>query len=188
MSGLVAARIYDLLPPHMPLQDKYRLVDTLWQTYRLKSHKAIAVGPNATQEEVLQIVSNHLDSVVKAYVVPDPLRNRFHWLSSGDVSAFESLLNHFLMRDRELVLEGLALKLPIFFAQIRERPEMTQRLVQEVVVGGHRLQVVFTAHANGAQLCDPADANGTQTRSESNQGCSLILAVLVIFFCLMSVR
>jgi hypothetical protein len=53
MAGQTAARLFDLLPPLMPLSDKYRLAENLWRHVGPSSKRRLRVGLDATLEEAV---------------------------------------------------------------------------------------------------------------------------------------
>ena len=83
MSGLVASRLYSLLPPRMPLEAKYKLTEVLWRHVGPSSKKTLRVGSDASIDAIVEIASKHIDEVVTEYKIPDKLERRFEWLSSG---------------------------------------------------------------------------------------------------------
>jgi hypothetical protein len=80
MSGMVASRLFKMLPPRMPLADKYRLVENLWNHVGPSSKKTIRVGLDATIEQIVLAVRTHINEVVVCYRIPENLERRFEWL------------------------------------------------------------------------------------------------------------
>ena len=95
MSGLVAKRLFDFLPARMPLKKKFELAENVWRHFGPSSEHSYVVGSNASVDDVAQRVATRLDEVVTRYSVPEHVRNRFRWLSVGDVQVQQELLNHF---------------------------------------------------------------------------------------------
>ena len=102
MSGLVASRLYSLLPPRMPLEAKYKLTEVLWRHVGPSSKKTLRVGSDASIDAIVEIASKHIDEVVTEYKIPDKLERRFEWLSSGDVEVKQRLLIHLRMMEKAL--------------------------------------------------------------------------------------
>ena len=94
MSGTIAERLFNLLPPRMPLAKKYQLVENLWRHIGPKSKKTLRVGLDAGNEQVLDAVRKHIDDVVVYYKIPENLEKRFNWLAAGDAHVKQDLLNH----------------------------------------------------------------------------------------------
>ena len=95
MSGLVAGRLFALLPSRMPLHKKYALVKTLWKSKCPSSDAEFYVGPDAEIHEVCAAVRGRLNEVVAAYRIPDVIVSQFRWLAQNDVDLQEQLHNYF---------------------------------------------------------------------------------------------
>jgi hypothetical protein len=96
MSGLVASRLFSLLPGHMPIARKFDLVKSLWEAKCPYSHKTFYIGPDADMQQVIASVRQHLTSVVQSYAIPDSIVVRFQWLARDDVRLQQQLHNYFL--------------------------------------------------------------------------------------------
>lgn len=180
MSGMVASRLYNMLPPIMPLDDKYKLVESLWKAYGPKSNQGFVIGPDAVETEIVETVRGHFDEVVQAYTVPEQLKNRFNWLAQGDVSVQEKLLNHFMHIDRVMMVQALHQRAGIFLNQIRSNGTNTQKLSQEIVVGNHKIVLNFSAKAKGiAKGSLPSDSS---TEVYMWIFCAIAVAVALYFF------
>ena len=94
MSGLVAQRLFALLPPRMPAGN-FELAANIWQYYGPRSASKFTVGPNADPKVVLEAVRARFETTIKAYRIPETVRARFDWLSAGDVTMKKSLLDDF---------------------------------------------------------------------------------------------
>ena len=155
MSGMVAARLFRLLPPRMPLEAKYRLVKNLWAHVGPSSNKRIRVGHSATVGEVLTAARAHMAEVVRHYTVPEDLEKRFVWLTAGDVQLRQQLLNRLQDEELELVIDAIRQQFPIMHGHALGPPAgYTQRLTQTVNVGKHQLELAFDQSAVGVRLED----------------------------------
>ncbi len=188
MSGLVAGRLFGLLPPRMPFQVKYNLVSTLWEKYSPRSIKRIRIGPDAQVQEIASAVESHLLEAVVHYKIPDPLERRFHWLSSGDVDVQQQLLNHFLDIERSLIVKGTRERLPVLLKHLRQHGAITQRLSHKIKIGEHQLELYFDPKASGLQFEDPT-AIRLSKHSDRDVGCmimTIIIFVIIIIIAIMS--
>src|SRR5262249_25101723 len=79
MSGLVAGRLFKLLPPRMPLDAKYRLTESLWRHVGPSSKKRLRVGLDASVDDVVEAARTHIEDVVVRYTIPSSLEQRFAW-------------------------------------------------------------------------------------------------------------
>jgi hypothetical protein len=153
MSGTVAERLFKLLPPRMPLAVKYKLTEGLWKHVGPSSKKTIRVGLNATIGEVIQVIRAHIEEVVVQYRIPEQLEKRFGWLSSGDVSVKQDLLNHLRQMEKEFVVSAAQAKMPILMEHLRgDISGYTTRLAQVLTVGKHELELLLDRDASGARL------------------------------------
>ena len=140
MSGLVAKRLFDFLPPRMPLKKKFELAENVWRHFGPKSNHSYMVGPRASVAAVADKVATRLDEVVTLYNVPEYVRNRFKWLSSGDVQVQEQLLNHFRQLEKALVIEKVNLELPVLQRQVGNHGAITHRAKSVVRVHKHEIE------------------------------------------------
>jgi len=181
MSGKVAGRLFDLLPPKMPLSDKYRLIDKLWKRHSPRSNLYVHVGLDAHVNDFVGDIKEHLEKAVVSYTIPAPLEARFTWISSGDVSVKQQLLNHFLHQEHQLISQGLDAKMPILIENFRQFSQNTLRLSETITVGGHSVEILFDKTQNGVSVSKTRPASH-YTSSSSGSGCfSVILVAMTLF-------
>lgn len=184
MSGTVAERLFRLLPPRMPLSEKYRLTENLWEHFGPKSKKLLRLGLNVDPAEVVQIVKSHLDDVVISYKIPQQMENRFNWLSGGDVSVKQELLNHMKTQERQLVAEGVKLQLPLMIQHLQADEEnLTTRMAQTLKVGKHEVELLVDRNAEGANLEEWMPSltkkNVNAASSDSNWGTWIVVLLMI---------
>ena len=141
MSGLVAKRLFDFLPPTMPLKRKFELAENVWRHFGPRSHYSYVVGPNASVGAVADQVAARLDEVVTHYSIPENVQNRFKWLSAGDVQLQEKLLNHFRQMEKTLAIEKVNLELPVLQRQVSDHGVVTSRAKSVVQVHKHDVEL-----------------------------------------------
>lgn len=157
MSGMVAERLFNLLPPTMPLETKFQLTESLWKHVGPSSTKNYYIGLDADLEEVHQLVKNHLEEVVIRYEIPSSMEARFNWLSQGDVEIKQQILNHFRQQDKLLLSEALLTQLPILMSHLKsEKGSLTNHAAQILKVGKHEVGVIFSDKVNGVSEIAPA--------------------------------
>lgn len=153
MSGTVAERLFNLLPPRMPLAAKFALTERLWQHVGPSSRKRIRVGLDAGVEAVISAVRSHIEAVVTAYVIPDALEKRFTWISAGDVTVKQQLLNHLLEHEKALVVDAARLQLPVMLDHMRaDTRAHTGRLAQILKIGKHEVEILVDRGATAVSL------------------------------------
>ena len=185
MSGLVAGRLFNLLPPRMPLKDKYALVENLWKEHCPRSDKVLLIGADADDQEVIDTIQSHLMNVVVNYEIPEPLQRRFNWLAAGDVNVKERLLNYFLQREKSLILQAMEYRIPVLLNHLKENRSITHKMRQQIEIGKHKLDLQFNTKKSGIKLQDRSDFWALQdSASGFNWGCLfyIIIAIIVIYF------
>lgn len=182
MSGMVAERLFNLLPPQMPVSAKYKLTENLWKHVGPRSKKRLRVGSAADLDAVLAAVRSHIDEVVVAYKVPEALERRFEWLSAGDVNVKQDLLNHLRQLEKDLVVEGARTQLPVMMAHLRSSEgDYTHRLAQTLIVGNHELELLLDRAFEGVALEDwSPPARNSSGRSTSSGGSGAIWFWLIV--------
>ena len=141
MSGMVAKRLFDCVPPFMSEREKYSLAEKLWQRDAPASVQKISVGPSAPLSAVLNVVTDRLDAVVTDHFIPPSLSEHFRWLTENDVLAYEQLLNFFVRQEKELARQELSAILPSLQQQKREHPELTHDVKKTIRAGKHSIEL-----------------------------------------------
>jgi hypothetical protein len=145
MSGMVAERLFGLLPKYMPLEHKYKLTESLWRHVGPSSRRMLYVNPRVPLQDIAAVVNAHLERDVLSYTIPESMEKRFAWLSQGDVEVKQELLNFLRARERDLASESLRLNIPILAAHLQSaQGEHTHRLVHKLQVGKHEIVVTLT--------------------------------------------
>ena len=191
MSGTVAERLFKLLPPRMPLADKYQLFESLWNHVGVKSKKILRVGVDATDDKVLDAVRKHFDDVVIHYGISEWLERRFNWLAAGDAHVKQELLNHPQQYEKQLVAKAVRVQLPVMIQHLRsEAGQYTNRLVQVLKIGKHELELALDKNASGVAVVEPWVAQPSVAAAAINQDASYkwvwwVIIAIVVFFLIM---
>lgn len=156
MSGMVAERLFNLLPPTMPIEAKYKLTESLWKHVEPSSTKSYYIGVDADLDEISRNVRQHLEKVVIQYKIPKSMESRFDWLSRGDVEVKQKLLNHFRQQERLLLTEALHAQLPILINHLNgEMGSLTSHAAQTLKVGKHEVRIIITEGVSGISATAP---------------------------------
>jgi hypothetical protein len=174
MSGVVAGRLFSLLPAFMPVQKKYDLVKSLWEAKCPHSRKTFYVGPDADAQEIVVLVKQHLLDVVQSYVIPESIAKRFQWLARDDVRLQQELHNYFLRLNREVISLASDDRIPQLLAKMRANV-IVQRMSQNVQLGNHHLELVFDPAASGVSTERPKSGIGGDS-----SGCLLVIVVFIV--------
>jgi valyl-tRNA synthetase len=94
MSGTVAARLFIMLPPFMPMDLKLRIVEGLWEKQGKKQTDYLLVPPDMEPHEILALVALKCFGYLHDQQIPQRIKQRFDWLSGADASVAEQLLRH----------------------------------------------------------------------------------------------
>jgi len=166
MSGMVAERLFNLLPPIMPIEEKFKLTESLWKHVGPSSNKTYYVGVDANLDEVSRQVTDYLEKVVINYEIPKAMESRFSWLSQGDIEVKQKLLNHFRNKDRHLLSEALRIQLPILLEHLRsEEGELTTHVAHVMKVEKHEVRIIVDKRVSG--ITEIAPKTPTQQDSSS---------------------
>lgn len=157
MSGMVAERLFSLLPPTMPIESKFKLTESLWKHVGPSSNKTYYIGLDVNIEEISQRVKDHLAQVVTHYEIPDSMESRFNWLAQGDVEIKQKLLNYFRQQEKVLLSTALSTQLPILLSHLQsDKGNLTTHTAQILKVGKHEVRVEINERVNGISETAPA--------------------------------
>ncbi len=167
MSGMVAERLFNLLPPLMPIETKYMLTESLWQHVGPSSTKNFYVGKEANPAQISHAVANHLEEVVVRYEIPSQMQKRFDWLAQGDVGVKQQLLNHFREQEKLLLCGALELQLPTLLNHLNSNAGANTTSVREVVQVGKHTVNIEVCEGLGEAISDvvPRRANASSDSS-----------------------
>jgi hypothetical protein len=187
MAGQTAERLFALLPRHMPLELKYRLIENLWNhvgSKTRKTRKILRIGLDASTEQLIEVVRTHLDNVAEQHRIPPALQERFSWLADGDVSVKQDLLNHLRQHlEKNLVVEAARLQLPIMQDHLRgEAGLQTYRLAQSLKLGNHELELLIDKNATGVAIVEPNSLLYSPTKRASFKWLWWAAAAAVVLF------
>lgn len=142
MSGMVAERLFDLLPPFMPAEQKNRLVEAIWNQYGPHSMKYVYIGPDSNPEAILASLEAYFNNLNVLYPIPSALKKRFDWLSDNDAVAKERLLNHFMDRQRHAAIASACVNVPMMLASMKaDEGGRISKLSHTVFVGNHQVEI-----------------------------------------------
>ena len=187
MSGMVAERLYKLLPPTMPLEKKFQIAEELWRHVGPSSHKVLRFGETASYPILVSTIEKYITEVVQNYRIPENLQTRFDWLAGDDVGVKQQLLNHLQGLDKTLVIEAASVQAKSMLQHLSaENSGYTQLYSHTVSVGKHQLQLVADHNVEGCKLEDYVPSTSYQTGGNSGFVWKAVLVVgiiaLVIWF------
>lgn len=182
MSGMVAQRLFNLLPPRMPIEKKYELVENLWRHLGPKSNRVFTVGYDVPPETVVEVVSTHTLKEIKDFKIPDGLERRFQWLASGDVSVKQQLLNHIQEMERRAILSGAEIQIPAILQHLNSTDGWsTQSAAQEIKIGNHTVRLEFErGHSGMTEGSVRSSKSNSQHSPEQGSWVGWLIAAAVI--------
>jgi len=181
MSGMVAKRLFALMPPLMPTSQKHQIVEAVWKRYGPHSRKYVYVGPGSDPRDVLAAIEQYFETLTVRYAIPKALERQFDWLSDNDVVVKQQLLNHFMDEQRKAALASARLNLDMILERMQSDDEMRiAKLSHTVFVGNHQLEIRADRFRTGFVLSD-ASSNDVRPKSEFRwpTGCLAAVAVVV---------
>ena len=188
MSGLVAKRLFEFLPPRMPIATKLELAGNVWRHFGTSSSRHLTVGPNADPHLVIDRIRETLTKVIQDYNIPENVKNRFDWLAGGDVSVKEHLLNYFRQMDKKIATDSLNEQLPVLQAQMRNHSGHTGSIHTKIQIHKHSVQIRIDPRL-GAEFREGQPERKVST-SSSTYGVIwfLVLAAVVVAIIYLSHR
>ena len=179
MSGMVARRLFALMPPLMPVSQKYQIVESIWKQYGPTSRKYVYVGPDSVANDVLAAIEAYFSSLTVLYVIPARLEREFDWLSDNDVQVKQHLLNHFMDEQRRSAIASATLNLTMILDGMKSDTEhQISKLSHTVFVGNHQLEMRADPLRSGFVLSDSASDAILPKSQASVPGCIITVGVL----------
>lgn len=185
MSGLVASRLFSLLPRFMSTQDKLGLAESLWRHVGPRSTRYLYIGKTATDHEIQQVVSEELDRLASNWRIPEEMEKRFAWLSEGDVAVEQQLLSHITGLEKTQSGNSAAELVTDFMRRYdAERSNSLTLFRHTISVGNQKLQIEFSEDdlTETRDTPKPVRQSNTRTQDDSKQDWSgvIIFAVIAI--------
>jgi len=180
MSGMIAERLFNLLPPIMSLKKKYELAEKLWKHYAPWEHiyESYTIGPYTNMEKLVNEVAVKLDNSIRAYSIPEDLKNSFSWLAQDDIKVVEQLLNHFRHIPKVLVQERIKLEIPVLQKQIVEHADTTSFLKSEIRIDNAGTISIYV----DKRLNDEIVKGWLPPRQQRSSGLGCVIIVCILLF------
>jgi hypothetical protein len=186
MSGLVAQRLFNLLPPRMPTSAKLELAGNIWRHFGPSSSHSFTVGPAADVKLVVEAISDKLSAAIQTYQIPDQIRNRFEWLSSGDIRVKEELLNHFRKMEKNLVLSKIHEEVPILQKQIQDYAGQTISVRTKLEIHRNSVEIYVDDRLGDKFREGVPDKRPTASASLSLDRLIIAVIVVIVIFAIMT--
>jgi hypothetical protein len=142
MSGLVASRLFNLLPPLMPLEAKFDLVDSLWRHVSPSRKRLIVAGRSTPIDQITEAVILEVRGLSTNWEIPTTMKNRFNWLAQQDSETYENLLQHIKEVERLQGEKILQEQIPVLKNKFdMELSDTASRMSYEIVVGRQTVEL-----------------------------------------------
>lgn len=176
MSGTVAERLFNLLPPRMPIEKKYELTENLWQRLGPRVKRTITVGINVPIEKLIDLLNTTIQEDVISFQIPEQIERRFSWLSAGDVQIKQKLLNYMQDLEKESIITGARTQLPVILDHLRREGENTSLATQVLKLGNHEIRLEFDRDYDGVTMGSRRKVP-PPTSKDSDYGWLIFLAI-----------
>ena len=176
MSGMVAERLFNLIPPIMPIEDKLKLVESLWNHVEPSSIQDYYIGTDADINLVSRSIQEYLENTVTHHQIPNSLEKRFDWLAQGDVGLKQQLLNLFRQKEKQLLAHAIRTHLPVLKRHlISEKGKLTTHMEQTFEIGKHKIRVEMNNQFSGISEIRPAK----QAKQDNNNWIWWVILIIV---------
>jgi len=186
MSGMVAERLFKLLPPLMPLEKKSDLLQSLWNHVCPTTRKEYVIRSSDELDAVCEQIRQDMNVQVESHQTSEEFNKRFNWLAGDDAQLQQQLHNHYKLAWRTQVSDAVSQRL----ANLRERLSNVSagRAEQTFEILNHKFvvriqperNVVHTSiHRDDAVVSSAGRRSGHKTLQQSSStGCLATIAVL----------
>lgn len=143
MSGMVAKRLFALLPDHMPVAAKLQMVENLWRHCSPSSSNTLQIDSRSQKDESLILkVRQHFEDKLH-HEIPDNFTRRFVWLAGDDSRVKQQLLNHFRKLELGIVSQNVEPKLEVLRKHLSENKSIYISGNHTITIGKHSLVLKF---------------------------------------------
>ena len=176
MSGMVAERIFNLLPRFVTSDERQQIAEKLWRHLSPSSNMSLRVNTASRPEEVRKALDDYARRFIKDYEFPDTLRARFTWIANNDVQLAQELLNYFQRREYGAASRAVRMRVPLIIEKMnRLSGGLRGTATEEIRVGKHRLTIIISGSArDGVRL---EERTTTTTTTGDEWGCFWLFLV-----------
>ena len=149
MSGMVAERLFNLIPKHMQLADKYKLVDSLWKFTTVSNKVLIRTNKETEINEIVVLLQKEVNRLDTNWEIPENLSNRFVWLAGDDSITYQKLLSYIVDQERKLITTMLPHQITELLNRYQNEWSDTSNYFSHTVdIGKHSVEVRITEDAS----------------------------------------
>jgi hypothetical protein len=185
MSGLVAGRLFNLLPPIMPLDLKLRIVEGLWEQQGAKRKDYLLVPKEMESASIHRYVSENYFSYVAEQSIPNSIKDRFNWLSGEDARVAEQLFRHLRNVQLKAKEQIATVIMELVDEQAASNSDVITETVSTIEIGKHAVSIKRSKWVNMPTNVNQmlfARGNAPQPAAKSYGWFWLLLAAAVLVF------
>lgn len=185
MSGEVAKRLFDLLPPYMPISEKLKIVGELWKSCCPKTYKEFTITKDTSAFEIHNKIICYLNDTVQKYLISEDLTNDFNWLAENDSIVYQELKNAFLQKEKEVISECTLQRIQVILQYLNNSNDYNSYVSQTLTIGRH--EIILRSGSNKPMYKVESDKSPVGDFLYENCGCVFfIICVIFLFFLLSS--
>lgn len=160
MSGIVAERFFKILPMFMPLEIKYKLIESLYDYLEEKSSdeviKIFYIGYDINIAKLQKEINDFFDKNLISKIQYQSLENRFNWLSQNDSILKLQLINHFNNLKKNILVQDLEPTLKMLLSKINSNDgKYISDLEHSITIRKKTVKVIFHKKATGIMYEKP---------------------------------
>jgi len=120
MGGEISERLIGIVPEFLGFQQKYDLIEELWNRFRQRATLSITISPDRGIEDAIATVMGAVKAVDK-HEIPSAVAERVAWLADDDSVAAQTLLAEVTRREGEIAVQSLRQELCQLSALARQQ-------------------------------------------------------------------
>ncbi len=182
MSGLVAERLFDFLPPIMPINLKLRIVEGLFENSGPSKSDYVLAPIGAPPAQVIAFIGDTLLSDLEGQQIASGLKSQFGWLAGEDAQVAEQLLQHSL----RLTIDAKKAATELIMRQMdqsrAEHADVVKDVVSTIRIRKHEVHIKRSDAVDQIATVDrwTFERGGRQPERQSSDGGWTWLIILVI--------
>lgn len=190
MSGLVAERLFDFLPPIMPIHLKLRIVEGLFENSGLAKSDYVLAPQNTHPSKIISFVGTHFFKDIEAQQIANELKSQFNWLAGEDAMVAEQILQHSLKLTVEAKKEATAAIMQQMDRDRAANNDVIREVVSTIRVRKHEVHIKRTEVVEEIVSVGKSSFDRGGRKPENSSGSDFAwliwLAVIGVFWFLMT--
>lgn len=144
MSGLVAGRLFDLLPPIMPMDLKLNIVEGLFESAGRKREDYVLVPMEAEPHEIVAFVDRTCFGYLADVGIDETVKEQFDWLSGEDADVAEKLFKHAMQVTYDAKKAASEAMLSQLDQELYEHGDTIQEITSTIQLRQHQVHIKRT--------------------------------------------